>query len=112
MERDVASTCPLYRPKGYLAKERSRKREVGKMGWYRPYDTVLFCPPTPASTLAKSLRRVLEVEAKSTGLLVKVVERAGRKLGHQVPGLQCTMECSNQQGRFHRIYTSVSFCNF
>ena len=34
VERDVAGTCPLYRPKGYLAEERSRKREVGKMGWY------------------------------------------------------------------------------
>ena len=42
------------------------------------------------------------MEAKSTGLLVKVVERAGRKLGHQVPGLQCTMECSNQQCFLHQ----------
>ena len=49
------------------------------MGWYRPYDTVLFCPPTPASVLAKSLRKVLEAESKSTGLMVKVVERARRK---------------------------------
>ena len=48
VERDMDGTCPLYRPKGHLAKERSRKREVGKMGWYRQYDTVLFCPPQPA----------------------------------------------------------------
>jgi hypothetical protein len=54
VERDVAGTCPLYRPKGYLAVERNKKREVGKMGWYRPYDTVLFCPPTPAVALARA----------------------------------------------------------
>ena len=34
------------------------------MAWYRPYDTVLFCPPTPHSVLAKSLKKVLEVEGE------------------------------------------------
>ena len=48
------------------------------------------------------MRRVLEAEAKSTGLMARVVERAGRKLRHQVPGLQCTVECSNQHCFLHR----------
>ena len=42
------------------------------------------------------------MEAKAANLLVKVVERAGRKLRHQVPGLQCTVECSNQQCFLHQ----------
>ena len=63
---------------------------------------MLFCPPTPAGALAKSLKRVLEAEAKSTGLMVKVVERAGRKLRHQVPGLQCSVDCSNQRCFLHQ----------
>ena len=82
LKRDLYVTCPLYRPKCYLTEEKSRKREVSKMGWNPPYNTVLCFPPTPARALAKSLGRVLETEAKSTGLIVKVVERAGKKLCH------------------------------
>ena len=101
MKKDETGACPLYRPKGYLAEERRKKKEMEKMSWYRPYDTVLFCPPTPDSALAKSLRRLLEVEGESTGLKIKVVERAGRKLRHQVPGLQCSVECTKPQCFLH-----------
>ena len=97
VEREKAGTCPLYRPKAYKEDERRKKRETEKMSWYRPYDTVLFCPPTPDSELARRLRAVMEQEAKSTGVKVKVVERAGRKLGHQVPGLMDKQECQKQQ---------------
>ena len=100
MERDTAGTCPLYRPKGYLAEERRRKKETEKMSWYRPYDTVLFCPPTPSSVLAKSLKKLLEEESEP-GLKIKVVERAGRKLRHQVPGLQCSVQCSSAHCFLH-----------
>jgi hypothetical protein len=34
--------------------------------------------------------------------MVKVVERAGRKLRHQVPGLQCSVDCSNQRCFLHQ----------
>ena len=101
VKKDETGACPLYRPKGYLAEERRKKKEMEKMSWYRPYDTVLFCPPTPDSALAKSLRRLLEVEGESTGLKIKVVERAGRKLRHQVPGLQCGVECTKPQCFLH-----------
>ena len=62
VERDEASACPLYHPKGYLEEERRKKKELEKMSWYCPYDTVQFCPPTPDSVLAKSLKKLLEVE--------------------------------------------------
>ena len=100
MERDTAGTCPLYRPKGYLAEERRRKKETEKMSWYRPYNTVLFCPPTLRSALAKSLKELLEKESES-GLKIKVIKRAGRKLRHQVPGLQCSVQCSSTKCFLH-----------
>ena len=85
-EREATGDCPMYRPKGYMEEERRKTKEIEKMAWYRPYDTVLFCPPTPCSVLAKSLKNVLEVEVQK-GMNIKVGERAGRKLRHQVPGL-------------------------
>jgi hypothetical protein len=102
VERAESGACPLYRPKGYMAEERRRKKETGKMSWYRPYDTVLFCPPTPGSELAKRLRRVCEAEAEHTGLKVKVVERAGTKLWHRVPGLQVEQECEEEKCFLHQ----------
>jgi hypothetical protein len=102
VERDEAGACPLYRPKGYLEEERRKKKDLEKMSWYRSYDTVLFCPPTPDSVLAKSLKSLLEGEGEATGLNIMVVERAGRKLRHQVPGLQCSIECSRDSCFLHR----------
>merc|ERR1711895_235342 len=81
-------TCPLYRPKGYMVEEQNRKKQIKKRSWYKPFSTVLFCPPSPGSQLAKELRKVAEEETKGKGWTVKVIERAGAKLAHQVPGLK------------------------
>ena len=62
LARSVAGTCPLYRPKGYKAEDRSRKKLISKRSWYKPFSTVLFCPPTPGSQLATELRRIVDVE--------------------------------------------------
>ena len=70
------------------------------MSWYRPYDSVLFCPPTPDSALAKSLKKLLEKESEP-GLRIKVVERAGRRLQHQVPGIQSSVQCSTAHCFLH-----------
>ena len=99
-EREATGDCPMYRPKGYMEEERRKKKEMEKMAWYRPYDTVLFCPPTPRSALAKSLKKVLELESEEV-LKIKVVERAGRKLSHQVPGLMCSVDCSRDNCFLH-----------
>ena len=64
-----------------------------KRSWLRPFFTVLFFPPTPNSELAKSLRKIAEEETKDTGWSVKVIERAGKKLQHQVPGLKEPIDC-------------------
>ena len=60
VQRDKDGVCPLYRPKGYLSEERYRKKEIRKMASYKPFDPVLFCPPTPNSKLAKDFRKIAE----------------------------------------------------
>ena len=64
-----------------------------KRSWARLFSTVLFCPPTPDSELAKSLRKIAEEETDGNGWSVKVIERAGTKLQHQIPGLKEPSEC-------------------
>ena len=96
LARAEAGTCPLYRPKGYMKEERRKKKLIKKRSWYKPFSTVLFCPPSPGSQLAKELRKVAEEETRGKGWKVKVIERAGIKLAHQVPvGIQ--LLCSQHQ---------------
>ena len=93
LARAADGTCPLYRPKWYKAEERRRKKDIQKRSWYKPFTTILFCPPSPNSQLAKELRKVAEEETKGNGWTVKVIERAGVKLQFQVPGLREPTEC-------------------
>ena len=101
LARAAAGTCPLYRPKGYKAEERSRKKLISKKSWYKPFSTVLFCPPTPDSQLATELRKVVELETKGKGWTVKVIERAGIKLQHQLPGLKEPTTCTKPDCFIH-----------
>ena len=94
IERDESGECPMYRPKGYRKEERQITKDMKKMAWYKPYDTVLFCPPTPGSKLAKALR---DVATKTVLMKIKVVEKAGVKLRSQIPGLQVKEECQNEK---------------
>ena len=101
LARAAAGTCPLYRPKGYEKEERRKKNLIKKRSWYKPFSTVLFCPPSPGSILAKELRKVAEEETRGKGWTVKVVERAGVKLAHQVPGLKEPAGCSKEDCFIH-----------
>ena len=93
LARAAAGTCPLYRPKGYEKEERRKKNLIKKRSWYKPFSPVIFCPPSPGSILVKELRKVAEEETRGKGWTVKVVERAGVKLAHQVPGLKEPTVC-------------------
>ena len=88
MQREVDGICPLYRPKGFKEDERRRRKELSKTSWYRPFETLLFCPPTPDSVLAIQLRKIVREEELRGGMKVKVVERAGLKLKSLLPGLK------------------------
>ena len=82
---------------------------IKKRSWYKPFSTVLFCPPSPGSILVKELRKVAEEETRGKGWTVKVVERAGVKLAHQVPGLKEPTVC--KKGDFF-IHISGFFTPF
>ena len=101
LAREEAGQCPLYRPKGYKKAERKKKKLVSRRGWYKPFSTVLFCAPSPGSELAGKLRKVVEEETKGKGWSVKVIERAGIKLQHQVPGLKEPDSCSKDDCFIH-----------
>ena len=77
-------------PKGYKAEERSKKKLISKRSWYKPFSTVLFCPP------------IVDIETKDKGWTVKVVERAGVKLQHQLPGLKEPISCNKPDCFIHK----------
>ena len=68
-------------------------KEVKRVSWYKPYDSVLFCPPTPQSELFKQLNEVAQETKNSGGMSIKVIERAGRRLNSLMPGLRVTRQC-------------------
>ena len=76
VEREEAGVRPLYRPKGYGEEARKKKKTRTKSAWYKPYDTVLFVPPTPKGELLKKLQHIVEDIGKNE-IKVKIVERAG-----------------------------------
>ena len=68
---------PLYRPRSWEAPVRRKKKQIAKMAWFRPADTVLRVPYTPDSALAGRVKTVVEEEARRLKLNVKVVEGGG-----------------------------------
>ena len=75
------------------------------MSWFRPFETVLFCHPTPGSTLAQSLRKIADEEGRRGGPKVKVVERCGTKLSSQLPGLQEEQLCDQEDCFLHQSWS-------
>ena len=57
----------MYRPKGYKREQRKKMKEVKRVSWYKPYDSVLFCPPTPQSELFKQLNEVAQERDQEFG---------------------------------------------
>jgi len=98
-ERDRTGICPMYRPKTYKQKERKKKKEINKVSWQRPYETVLFCPPTPNSALANKLRNITKKESM---VKIKVVERAGKCIERMLPGLQEERRCGREDCFIHK----------
>ena len=101
LKKDQDGICPMYRPKGYQEETRRKKKEINKMSWYKPYETVLFCPPTPRSELFKQLNNIAQDSVKAGGLKIKVVERAGRSIKSLMPGLDKGSTCGRQDCFVH-----------
>jgi hypothetical protein len=70
------------------------------MSWSKPYDSVLFCPPTPKGILAKRLREVVGMK-RQNGINIKVVERAGIKIRSIMPGLKEQDNCGRHDCIIH-----------
>ena len=80
-----------------MKEEREKKKHMKRMSWYRPYDTVMFCPPTPGSILAKRLRTLAKETSEQFPMNIKIVERAGQTLKSLLPGLQENEVCQNDK---------------
>ena len=93
LKRHDDGVCPLHRPKGYRMEERQNEKMVKRRSWYKPFDTVVFCPPTPGGMLAKRMREVTQEVSERHNLKVKIVERAGVSLKSQLTmsadGVRC-----------------------
>jgi len=84
VSRHETGECPLYRPKGYRKEERSMDKQVKKRAWYKPYDSVLFCPATPDGVLASRLREITNEVNSRTDMKIKIIERVGTKITTQL----------------------------
>ena len=101
VERDQSGVCPLYRPKGYDKVNRRNKKRLSRVSWYRPHDTVIFIPPSPKSELKQKLQEIAKKTEDECGIKVRLVERAGLKLQHLVPGLKCQSACQEEKCFLH-----------
>ena len=63
------------------------------MSWYKPYDTVMFCPPTPRSELFKQLNGIAQDNIKAGGIKTNVAERAWRSIKSLMAGLDKDSTC-------------------
>ena len=91
---------PLYRPRGYEEEVRRKKKRRSKASWYKPYDSVLFCPPTPRGELAKTWKEVIQKQ-KADGINIKVVEKAGVRIGTILQGLKEKEDCGRGNCMIH-----------
>ena len=62
---------------------KEKRKQIGKMVWFRPANTVLRVPYTPCSALAGRVRTEVDEEAKGLKLQLKVVEGGGVPLKRQ-----------------------------
>ena len=62
---------------------------------------MLFVPPTPDSELATKLTRIVKTAQENSGIKVKVVERAGKTLKSQLPGLREGKNCGRNDCIIH-----------
>lgn len=101
VQRENDGICPLYRPKGYEKAKREKKKLRNKMSWSKPHDSVVFCPPTPNSVLAKKLGEVVQEAKQNGGVDIKIVERAGVKMRSLMPGLKTQDKCNREHCLVH-----------
>jgi len=76
--RDREEGKPMYREKSYKRNERRKEKIEKSKTWYGKgdYETVMFVPATPSSTLRKEMQTYIT----DTGIKIKVIEKSGIKI--------------------------------
>ena len=73
---------PVNRPRQHEEAKRKENKWRKRKDWYKAggFSTVLFCPWTPGSQLAKKWREIERQGASSRGWRYKIVEKTGRAI--------------------------------
>ena len=82
VEEHKAGRRPINRARSWQEASRRQEKAKKKTSWFKSggYTTVIFCPYTPGSELAKKWRMIEERGAESRGWRYKVVEQGGRQV--------------------------------
>ena len=106
-----AGRRPINRARNWQEETRKKQKVKKKTGWFKTggFSTVIFCPFTPGSELAKKWRAIEAKDAEIRGWRYKVFEQSGRQVRSIVcknPGLDLatTQRC-------FRLENSI-FCLF
>ena len=82
LRKSESGERPLHRSRGYKKEERKEAKLMKRVNWYKgkdqkSFDSFLMIPATPGS----ELKRSFEEQAAKEGLKIRIVEKAGMKLG-------------------------------
>ena len=72
-----------------------------KASWYKPNDSVMFCPPIPRSELANKFKDIVKRQKEEGGPSIKVVEKSGIKIRDMLPGLKENRDCERENCFVH-----------
>ena len=77
-----AGRRPINRARNWQEETRKKQKVKKKTGWFKTggFSTVIFCPFTPGSELAKKWRAIEAKDAETRGWRYKVVEQSGRQV--------------------------------
>ena len=77
-----AGRRPINRARSWQEETRRKTKARKKTSWFKTggYSTVIFCPFTPGSELAKRWRAIEAKDAETRGWRYKVVEQGGRQV--------------------------------
>ena len=91
------------RPKEYDKRERAKNKRRTKASWfnYEPYQSILFCPPTPKGNLARMSRGIVKKGKMEGGMDIKIKEKAGVRIGKILPGLKEKEDCGGEDCFIH-----------
>ena len=82
VQKSESGEKPLHRPRNFMKEERKLEKTDKKLNWFKGKDkkafsSVLMIPVTPNGELKKAIQE----KADTAKLKVKIVEKAGAKLG-------------------------------